>query len=135
MMKHYLLTPGPTPVPERVSLAMARPILHHRTPAFIEIFKEAAAGLQWIFQTKQPVLMLAGSGTLGMEAAVVNTMTRGDKALCVVGGKFGERWQKICGAHGIETVSLNVEWGSAIDPLEVERALDAHPGITAVFSQ
>ncbi|MDB4964833.1 MAG: aminotransferase class [Myxococcales bacterium] len=85
-IKQYLLTPGPTPVPERVMLAMARPIVHHRTADFQRIFAEAADGLKWIFQTKQPVLMLSGSGTLSMEAAVVNTMRRGDKALCVVGG-------------------------------------------------
>ncbi len=134
-LKQYLLTPGPTPVPERVMLAMARPIVHHRMPAFTEIFNEAAEGLKWIFQTKQPVLMLAGSGTLAMEAAVVNTMKRGDKALIVVGGKFGERWRNICKAFGIEAVSLDVEWGRAVDPQAVKAALDADDAITAVFSQ
>jgi aspartate aminotransferase-like enzyme len=79
--------------------------------------------------------MLAGSGTLAMEAAVVNTLKRGDKALCVVGGKFGERWRNICKAYGIETVNLDVEWGKAVDPAEVKRALDADDKITAVFSQ
>jgi aspartate aminotransferase-like enzyme len=135
MLKQYLLTPGPTPVPERVMLAMARPIVHHRMPAFTTIFNEAADGLKWIFQTKQPVLQLAGSGTLAMEAAVVNTLKRGDKALVVVGGKFGERWRNICKAYGIEVVSLDVEWGQAIDPERVKRALDADDKITAVFSQ
>ncbi len=135
MLKQYLLTPGPTPVPERVMLAMARPIVHHRMPAFTAIFNEAAEGLKWIFQTKQPVLQLAGSGTLAMEAAIVNTMKRGDKALCVVGGKFGERWRNICKAYGIETVNLDVEWGHAVDPQAVKAALDADDKITAVFSQ
>jgi aspartate aminotransferase-like enzyme len=135
ILKQYLLTPGPTPVPERVMLAMARPIVHHRMPAFTAIFNEAAQGLKWIYQTKQPVLMLAGSGTLAMEAAVVNTMQRGDKALCVVGGKFGERWRNICKAFGIEVVSLDVEWGRAVDPEAVKRALDGDEKITAVFSQ
>ncbi|HEY2747350.1 MAG TPA: alanine--glyoxylate aminotransferase family protein [Polyangia bacterium] len=134
-IKTYLLTPGPTPVPERVMLAMARPIVHHRTADFERIFREAAEGLQWIYQTKQPVLMLAGSGTLAMEAAVVNTMKRGDKALCVVGGKFGERWRNLCKAHGLELTSLDVEWGRAVDPAAVEKALDADDKITAVFSQ
>ncbi|MGZ3441730.1 MAG: pyridoxal-phosphate-dependent aminotransferase family protein, partial [Polyangia bacterium] len=134
-IKTYLLTPGPTPVPERVMLAMARPIVHHRTADFERIFREAAEGLQWIYQTKQPVLMLSGSGTLAMEAAVVNTMKRGDKALCVVGGKFGERWRNICKAHGLDFVSLDVEWGRAVDPADVKRALDADDKITAVFSQ
>ena len=135
VLKQYLLTPGPTPVPERVMLAMARPIVHHRMPAFTAIFNEAAEGLKWIFQTKQPVLMLAGSGTLAMEAAVVNTLKRGDKALCVVGGKFGERWRNICKAFGIEFVELTVEWGKAVDPQAVKAALDADSKITAVFSQ
>jgi aspartate aminotransferase-like enzyme len=134
-IKQYLLTPGPTPVPERVMLAMARPIPHHRTADFERIFREAAAGLQWLFGTSQPVLMLSGSGTLAMEAAVVNTMKRGDKALCVVGGKFGERWRNICKAYGLDFVSLDVEWGRAVDPDDVERALDADPKITAVLSQ
>jgi aspartate aminotransferase-like enzyme len=135
MLKQYLLTPGPTPVPERVMLAMARPIVHHRMPAFTAIFNEAAEGLKWIFQTRQPVLQLAGSGTLAMEAAVVNTMKRGDKALCVVGGKFGERWRNLCKAYGIELVELAVEWGRAVDPQAVKAALDADDRITAVFSQ
>jgi aspartate aminotransferase-like enzyme len=135
ILKQYLLTPGPTPVPERVMLAMARPIVHHRQPAFTAIFNEAAEGLKWIFQTQQPVLMLAGSGTLAMEAAIVNTMRRGEKALVVVGGKFGERWRNICKAYGIETVNLDVEWGQAIDPQRVKDALDRDDKITAVFSQ
>jgi aspartate aminotransferase-like enzyme len=135
VIKQYLLTPGPTPVPERVMLAMARPIVHHRMPAFAALFQEAADGLKWIFQTRQTVLMLAGSGTLGMEAAVVNTMRRGDKALCVVGGKFGERWRSLCKAYGIEVVSLEVPWGQAVDPQAVADALDRDDKITAVFSQ
>jgi aspartate aminotransferase-like enzyme len=134
-LKHYLLTPGPTPVPERVMLAMARPIVHHRTSDFARVFAEAADGLKWIFQTTQPVLMLSGSGTLAMEAAVVNTLRRGDKALCIVGGKFGERWRNICKAYGVDVVSLDVEWGRAVDPDDVARALDADDKITAVLSQ
>ncbi|HWE26981.1 MAG TPA: aminotransferase class V-fold PLP-dependent enzyme, partial [Polyangia bacterium] len=135
MLKQYLLTPGPTPVPERVMLAMARPMVHHRMPAFIASFNEAAASLKWIFQTSQPVLMLTGSGTLAMEASIVNTMKRGDKALCVVGGKFGERWRNICKAYGIESVNLDVPWGQAVDPERVKDALDKDDKITAVFSQ
>src|SRR6476469_9594024 len=132
-IKQYLLTPGPTPVPERVMLAMARPIVHHRTADFEKIFREAAEGLQWLYQTKQPVLMLTGSGTLALEAAVVNTMKRGDKALCIVGGKFGERWRNICKAYGIDVVSLEVPWGHAVDPAAVAAALDRDERISAVF--
>ena len=117
MLKHYLLTPGSDAGPRARDAgdgAADRPSPHARLRA--PSSSEAAEGLQWIFQTRQPVLMLSGSGTLAMEAAVVNTMKRGDKALCVVGGKFGERWRNICKAHGIEFVSLDVEWGQAVDP-------------------
>jgi aspartate aminotransferase-like enzyme len=135
VLKQYLLTPGPTPVPERVMLAMARPIAHHRMPAFISVFQEAAEGLKWIFETQTPVLMLAGSGTLAMEAAVVNSMRRGDKALCIVAGKFGERWRNICRAHGLDVVSLDVPWGQPVDPQAVADLLDRDQRITAVFAQ
>src|SRR5262249_37276492 len=127
--------PGPTPVPERVMLAMARPIVHHRMPAFTAIFNEAAEGLKWVFQTKQPVLMLAGSGTLAMEAAIVNSMKRGDNALSVGGGKIVDRGRKRCEACGMETVPLDVVWGNAVDPYASKDALDKVDKITDVFSQ
>src|SRR5438132_14395841 len=101
MLKQYLLTAGPTPVPERVSLAMAQPILYHRAPAFTEVLKETLEGLKWLYQTGQPVVLLAGSGTAGMEAAVANFASRGDTVVCIRGGKFGERWSKIAEAYGL----------------------------------
>ena len=92
MIKKYLLAPGPTPVPPEVLLAMAQPIIHHRTPQFEAIFAEAQEGLQRLFDTKSDVLILASSGTGAMEAAVINTTSPGDRVLVVNGGKFGERW-------------------------------------------
>lgn len=133
-MKQYLLTAGPTPVPERVLLAMAQPVLYHRAPAFSECFKETMEGLKWLFQTQQPVLQLAGSGTAGMEAAVSNFLKRGDKALVIRGGKFGERWGKICAAYGVEAVSVDVEWGKSVDAAVVKAALDKDPAIKAVYA-
>src|SRR3954464_3847270 len=109
-MKQYLLTAGPTPVPERVLLAMARPVLYHRAPAFMECLKETQDGLKWLFQTNQTVVQLAGSGTLAMEAAVAHFLRTGDKALGSRGGKFGERWAKIAQAYGIDCVNIDVEW-------------------------
>ena len=70
--KHYLLAPGPTPVPERVALAMAQPIPHHRSPAFEQMIGECRAGLKWLFETEQDVLIYAASGTGMLEAALVN---------------------------------------------------------------
>ena len=92
MLKKYLITPGPTAVPEQVLLDMARPMIHHRTPEFEAIFKEARQGLKKVFKTEQEPLILASSGTGAMEAAVVNTLNREDKVLVINGGKFGERW-------------------------------------------
>ena len=93
-MKNYVLTPGPVPVPEFVMLEMAKPIIHHRTEEFEEIFHNATEGLKKVFMTKEEVLILASSGTGAMDASICNTLSKGDKALVVNGGKFGERWLK-----------------------------------------
>jgi len=134
-MKQYLLTPGPTPVPDRVLLAMAQPVLHHRMPAFSKIFSEAVDGLAWIYQTAGRPIILNGSGTAAMEAAVVNLMSKGDTALVAHSGKFGERWVELCKAYGIATVEVKAPYGDAIDPAAVDKALSENPGIKAVFMQ
>jgi aspartate aminotransferase-like enzyme len=133
-MKEYLLTAGPTPVPERVLLAMARPILYHRAPAFTDCLKEVQEGLKWLIQTKQLPLILAGSGTIGMDAAVCNFLRTGDKAIVIRGGKFGERWGKICQAYGIECVFIDVEWGKSVEPQAVADAIEKNPGVRAVYA-
>ena len=133
-MKEYLLTAGPTPVPERVLLAMARPILYHRAPAFTDCLREVQEGLKWLIQTKQLPLILAGSGTIGMDAAVCNFLRTGDKAIVIRGGKFGERWGKICQAYGIECVFVDVEWGKSVEPQAVADAIEKNPGVRAVYA-
>lgn len=135
MRKKYLLAPGPTPVPESALLAMAQPIIHHRTPQFSEIFRETEELLKYVFQTKQDVLMLAASGTGAMEGSVTNLFSPGDEVITVNGGKFGERWTKISEAYGLKAHEIKVEWGSAVDPLEVKRLLDANPKIKGVMVQ
>lgn len=134
MRKNYLLTPGPTPLPPQVSEAMSRPIIHHRTPQFQAILKEATEGLQFVFQTKNDVFILASSGTGAMEAAAINLLSPGDTALVVQAGKFGERWTELCKAYGIEAEVLDVEWGKAVTPAEIEKRLKANPKIKAVFT-
>jgi len=134
MRKNYLLTPGPTPLPPQVSEAMARPIIHHRTPQFQAILKEATAGLQYVFQTKNDVFILASSGTGAMEAAVVNLLSAGDTALVVQAGKFGERWTELCKAYGINAEVIDVEWGKAVEPAEIGKRLKSNPKIKAVFT-
>lgn len=134
-MRKQLFSPGPVDVPDDVLLSMARPLVHHRDPAFEEIFAEVREGLKYVFQTKQDVLILASSGTGAMEAAVVNTLCKGDTALVVRGGKFGERWGEICEAYGVKVVPIDVVWGEAVEPDLVARALEADPSIKAVMVQ
>ncbi len=133
-MKEYLLTAGPTPVPERVLLAMARPMLYHRSPSFTECLREVQEGLKWLLKTDQLPLLMTGSGTAAMDAAVCNFLRSGDKAVVIRGGKFGERWGRICQAYGIECVFIDVEWGKSVDAKAVAEALDKNPAVRAVYA-
>ncbi|MCM8813920.1 MAG: alanine--glyoxylate aminotransferase family protein [Candidatus Omnitrophica bacterium] len=132
--KNLLLTPGPTPVPSEVLLSMARPAIHHRTPQFMAIFKEMNENLKYVFQTKHDVFTFACSGTGAMEATVANLLSGGDTAICVQAGKFGERWGEICKAYGITAVIIDVEWGDAVTPEQIKKALDQHKNAKAVFT-
>jgi len=132
-MKKYLMTPGPTAVPERVLLSQAAQILHHRTNEYREILGEVITDLKYVFQTKEDVFILGSSGTGAMEAAVVNLMRRGEKALVVRGGKFGERFGEICQAYGVEIEAMDVEWGDAVSPYEIQKALERDKDIGVVF--
>jgi aspartate aminotransferase-like enzyme len=114
---------------------MARPVVHHRSADFIPVLRACRDGLKRVFQTEQTVAILAASGTGGMESAVSNLLSPGDRALVVRGGKFGERWQEICAAYGIETTCIDVTWGQAVDPARIAEALDREPEIRAVYVQ
>jgi aspartate aminotransferase-like enzyme len=135
MLKRYLLAPGPTPVPPEVLLAMARPMVHHRAPEFDKLFGEVREDLKWLFQTRSDVLILASSGTGGMEGSVSSFLSPGDKAISVNGGKFGERWTKLCKAFGVQVNEIKVEWGRAVDPRVVADALRKDPSVKAVYVQ
>ena len=128
------MTPGPTEVPETALLGMARQMRHHRTPEFRGLLAEVFLGLKYVFATENDVLVLASSGTGAMEAAVVNLVPRGGKAIVLESGKFAERWRKICETFGIEVVRYEVPWGEAFDPAEVARLLEQHPDTVAVFA-
>ncbi len=130
-----LLTPGPTPLPERVRLAMASDMIHHRKPAFKALFGRVQEGLRELFGTSQLVLPLAASGTGAMTAAVANLFAPKEKVLIVEGGKFAQRWTEIAQAQSVETVILSVEWGKALDPADLAQALDADPAIRGVLIQ
>jgi len=128
------MTPGPSPLAPEVKLALAKDILHHRTEAFRNILKDVHEGLKYVFQTNNPVLILASSGTGAMEASVVNFLSKKDKVLVVSGGKFGERWQEICKRYDLEVIVIEVEWGKAPSIDEIKNILDKNKDIKAVFT-
>ncbi|MDR2395107.1 MAG: alanine--glyoxylate aminotransferase family protein [Endomicrobium sp.] len=134
MLKQYLLTPGPTPIPPQIALKEALPVIHHRTSEFASIYKDVAEGLKYVFQTRNEVYVLACSGTGAMEMAIVNLLSPNDKILVASCGNFGERWAKIAQSYGVETIYVSVEWGKVLDPLEIEKTLKKNPDIKAVFT-
>jgi len=127
-----LFTPGPTPVPESVRQAMATSTLHHRTPEFEAIFKEARERLMKLYGMDECV-MLASSGTGAMQACVVNLCKQ--KALTVNAGKFGERFGKIVKAMGKELVELKYEWNTPASLEDVKKALEENADIDSLFIQ
>lgn len=131
-MRSRLFTPGPTPVPESVMLHMAQPIIHHRTDEFRDALRGVTEDLKYLFCTEQPVLTLTASGTGSMEAAIANTLSRGDEVVTVNGGKFGERWGEIAEAFGLVNHSIDIEWGTAATLEQVAEMLDRHPDTKAV---
>ena len=133
--KPRLLTPGPTPLPERVRLALAQDMIHHRKPGFKKILLETETMLQKLFGTEQPVLPLSCSGTGAMTAAVHGLFLPGETVIVVNGGKFGERWSKIAAVRGLKVVEIDVAWGQAVTPAQVEQALREHPEAKGVFMQ
>ncbi|MDR1195648.1 MAG: alanine--glyoxylate aminotransferase family protein [Endomicrobium sp.] len=134
MKKQYLLTPGPTPIPPEVALKEALPILHHRTNEFAAIYKDVAESLKYVFQTKNEVFLLAGSGTGAMEMAVTNILSPGDEVIVAGCGNFGDRWIKIAETYGVKVISASAPWGNVVKPAEIEKALKANPNIKAVYT-
>ena len=133
--KYYLLSPGPTPVPERALSAAAEPIFHHRTPEFSALFMEVTEGIKQVFGTKEEAYILTSSGTGAMETAVVNLLSPGDKVLTINGGKFGERWGNLCKAYGVAYKEIILDpWGKDFTKEELEAELKAMPDCKAVFA-
>ena len=128
-----LRIPGPTPCPEEILQVMTKQMINHRGPEFGQIINEVTAGLKEVFQTSSDVFMLTGSGTGGLEAAVVNTLSPGDKVLSVSNGVFGERFAAIAQQFGAEVIPLQFEWGKAADVEPIHRVLRTEPEIRAVL--
>ncbi|HEY40955.1 MAG TPA: alanine--glyoxylate aminotransferase family protein [Dehalococcoidia bacterium] len=128
-----LRIPGPTPCPDEVLQAMTKQMINHRGPEFRDILNRVTENLKVFFQTKNDLFLLTGSGTGGMEAAVVNTLSPGDSVLSVSIGVFGDRFATIAEQYGASVTRLKFEWGKAADPDEVGRVLEADPKIKAVL--
>lgn len=133
--KYRLLTPGPTPIPERVRLALAKDMIHHRKPDFKALMAEVQKGLGILFGTAGPVLPLSSSGTGAMVAAVCNLFQPDEKVLIVDGGKFAQRWDEICRTHQVTSVLYPVEWGQGASAAAIAAHLDADPQIRGVLVQ
>ena len=124
-MKRRLMTPGPTPVPEETLLELAKPVTYHRTAEFRQLLTEVTADLQYVFQTRQPIITLTASGTGALEAAIVNCLPPGAKAICLIAGRFGERWRNLCQTYGVESINITVEPGKAVPPATITDPLPA----------
>lgn len=119
-----LMTPGPTMVPPRVLEVMGRQIIHHRTKEFEAVFDGMEENLKFVFQTRNVVLAFASSGTGGMESAIVNLFSPGDKVLAISIGSFGDRFAEIAKTFGLNVEKLAVNWGEAVDVQAVKEILD-----------
>jgi aspartate aminotransferase-like enzyme len=131
-MKQRLLTPGPSPVPEETLLELAKPVVYHRTAEMRQLLTEVVQDLQYVFCTRQPVIPLTSSGTGGLEAALANSVPPGRKAICLIAGRFGERWRNLCKAFGVEPIVVSAPWGQAVQPEQLAQALAEHADASAV---
>ena len=128
-----LRIPGPTPLPDEVLQSMTKQMINHRGAEFGKIIDDITANLKQIFQTKNDIFLLTSSGTGGLEAAIVNTLSPGDKVLSVSTGVFGDRFANIAQTYGAEVIPLRFEWGKAADPDAIRQTLHADPKITTVL--
>ncbi len=134
MKKRYIMSPGPVEIPPTVLAVAALPIIHHRTPEYRKAFAEVNEGLKYVFQTKNDIIIFPAAGTGGMESAVVNLLSPGDKIIVAAIGQFGERWGKIAEAYGVNVIKLFSEWGEGSDVKKIEEALAANKDVKAVYT-
>jgi aspartate aminotransferase-like enzyme len=134
MKKRYIMSPGPVEIPPSVLASASMPIIHHRTPEYRKILAEVIDGLKYVFQTKNDILIFPSAGTGGMEAAVVNLVSPGDKIIVAACGQFGERWGQIAESYGINVIKLYAEWGEEVNVSALERELNNNRDVKAVFT-
>jgi len=122
-----IMAPGPTPVPPEVLLAQGSPLVYHRGPGYGDLLREVTEGLQRVYHTAGDVLIFAASGTGGLESAVQNLFSPGDRVVVAVAGYFGERFAKIAAAFGLDVRRIDYEWGTAVNAEDVRAALQEAP--------
>ncbi|HIK31715.1 MAG TPA: alanine--glyoxylate aminotransferase family protein [Oscillatoriales cyanobacterium M59_W2019_021] len=123
--KLMLMIPGPTPVPEKALLELAKHPIGHRSDDFSKIMAEVTQNLKWLHQTQNDVLVLTSSGTGAMEAGIINFLSRGDRVLAGTNGKFGERWVEVAKAYGLEVETITADYGQPLDPEQFREKLEA----------
>jgi aspartate aminotransferase-like enzyme len=128
-----LRIPGPTPVPSRVQRAMDAPMINHRGPEFRALLPELEQGLRWAFQTKNDMLIFPASGTGGLESAVANIVSPGERVLAVTIGSFGDRFADLATAFGADVVRYTMPWGEGADPQDLDDLLSREPEIATVL--
>jgi aspartate aminotransferase-like enzyme len=133
MTKQTLMTPGPVPLPPEVLDVLALPMEHHRTPEFMALFARVLENLRHVFATTERAFIHTSTGSGGMESAIVNCISPGDHVVCIVSGKFGERWAEMAEVFGANVTRVNVEWGRAVRVDDVRKAM--RPETVAVLTQ
>src|SRR6202047_4305685 len=128
--RHFLQIPGPTPVPDRILRAMDTPIIDHRGPEFQKLAKRVLEGIKTIFKTANPVVISPATGTGSWEAALVNTLSPGDRVLMVETGQFAALWKNMAVKLGLQPEFITTDWRTGAAPAAIEEALrkdSAHP--------
>jgi aspartate aminotransferase-like enzyme len=133
-MKKRILIPGPVEMSAKVRAALSQPMMGHRTPDFNAIMEECWDNLQYVYQTKNDVAIITGSGTAAMDATISSVVSEGDEVVCIGGGKFGERFPKIVRAFGGKPIDVNVEWGKAVNPADVESAVSKSDAVAITMT-
>lgn len=131
---YSLMAPGPVNLHPEVRKILSEPMIHHRTPEFDKILAQVLKKMKLIFQTQEPTYLLTSTGSGGMEALLVNTLSPGESVLCIVSGKFGERWSQMASAFGLKTDELLIPWGESFDTSSIKEKL-AQKKYAAVLTQ
>lgn len=133
VLEQQLRVPGPTPLPERVVRSQSRPMINHRGPEAAVLIRDIVDGLRWALQTSDDILLFPASGTGGLEAAVANLLSPGERVLFCSIGNFGKRWADIARAFGVDVLYHETVWGEPLDPEDVERLLAQNTDVGKVF--